>query len=212
ALDSPARLFSRCRTMMISGLLPALLNILSLRPLAEGPPEGEKSAARPAQTGIPAAVASAAGKEESGPAAPPGKDPVAGGTPGLTLVIPLLFKEPSSYPEAGLYLVLDRRKLRGAGENDGLDFLLVVSTGSLGTIRLFLKHQQDSLRLSWLLPSEEAKKRLEEDFPALERELSGAGYKNILINSRVLPEDGNESPPRRGAGTAAPFDSFDSYV
>lgn len=201
---------------MISGLLPALLKVLSLRSPAEGPPEGEESAARPAQTGIPAAAASAAGKEESGPAAPAGKDPIAGGTPGLPLVVPLLFKEPSPYPEAGLYLVLDREKLKSAGEDDGLDFLLVVSTGSLGTIRLFLNHRRDSLRLSWLLPSEEAKKHLEEDFPALERELSGAGYKNILISSRVLPEPGKASPPRRGAGIAAPFDSsfdsFDSYV
>ncbi|MGB9905442.1 MAG: hypothetical protein ACPLQO_12370, partial [Desulfotomaculales bacterium] len=129
------------------------------------------------------------------------------------------FREPSPYPEACLYLVLDREKLKNAGENEGLDFLLVVSTGSLGTIRLFLKHRRDSLRLSWLLPSEEAKKRLEEGFPVLERELSGAGYKNILISSRVLPEHGEHgkaSPPRRGAGIAAPFDSsfdsFDSYV
>jgi hypothetical protein len=198
---------------MISGILPVLLKILNLYPPTEGPPEAEKGAARPAQAGIPAAVASTAGKEESGPAALPGKDPVAGGTPGLPLVIPLLFKEPTPcYPEAGLYLLLDRKKLKGAGENDGLDFLLVVSTGSLGTIRLFLKHRQDSLRLSWLFPSEEAKKRLEEDFPALERELSGAGYKNILISSRVLPEHGKASPPRRGAGVAVPFDSFDSYV
>lgn len=198
--------------MMISGLLPALLKVLSLRPPAEGPPEGDKSAARPAQTGIPAAAASASGKEESGPAAPPGKEPVAGGTPGLPLVVPLLFREPSPYPEACLYLVLDREKLKSTGENDGLDFLLVVSTGSLGTIRLFLKHRQESLRLSWLLPSEEAKKHLEEGFPALEKELSGAGYKNILISSRVLPEHGKASPPRRGAGVAVPFDSFDSYV
>lgn len=193
---------------MLQGLFPVLLKLLNPRPPADEPSGEKKVQARPAAGAGVLFAAGFAGKKEDKPAAPEMKHFAAEGAPDHpALAIPLSFKHPL-FREVGLYLVIAREKEEKPGEKDGLDFLLSITTENLGAVRLFLEHRRHSLRLNWFLQTEEIKKHLEKGFPALEKELHGAGYENIVINSWVLPQEENKNQARLQEKKVF----FDSYV
>jgi len=141
---------------------------------------------------------------EAGFARPEGGSPpstgLLSGLQDTALLLPLPLKSPH-FREAGFYLVLGNRDKSDAEEKEGFTLLLVLKTTNLGVLRLFFLHQRENLQLSWLTQTDAVKEYLEKGFPELEAELSGAGYANVIMNIRRLPEetqtDSAPAHPRR---------------
>lgn len=207
---------------MLANILPLLLKLLdgaegeggqAARPL---PGKTAGSAAGSATAG--SRQAPEAGRGEGSLAWPEGSGPLLAGTPSspqdTALLLPLALKS-LHFREAGFYLVLNNPEERGKvspEEKEGLTLLLVLKTAHLGVLRIFFFHHRDDLRLSWLTQTEAVKEYLKKGFPELEAELSGAGYANVTVDIRRLPEEAERESAHSRPHRKAQDHFFDLYI